>query len=248
VYQRARVVGGQRFGEFVEVTAEGVGEGLCDPPRMGVRHREVAHRVVVSGRRYRLYPALFVLLADPAQYRVDEASRSTATTGSDQVHGGGDRGVWRHPGPQQLVAAQPQRVQQLAIDLREWAVRAGLQHRIQQTLRAACSVAQFGGQRGVAAVDPALPQQAGQHQIGVRVTLAHRSQSVQRRLPRPVIHRWPGRPGAPPGGPRTRRSGRLARHSHGSTRAVAITRTAPQAPVGHRGPSPGQASLACLAR
>ncbi len=135
----------------------------------------MAHRVLVSGRRYLQYPAFLVVLTDPAQHRVDEAGRGTATTGSDQVHSGGDRGMWRNPSPQQLVAAQSQGIQQLAVDLREWAVRAGLQHRIQQTLRAACSIAQLGGQRGVPTVDPALPQQAGQHQVGVGVTLAHRS-------------------------------------------------------------------------
>ena len=119
--------------------------------------------------------------------------------GPDQVDGGADRGVRRHPHRQQLVGAQPQRVEHLGLDLRQRPVDAGGQHRVVRALPADRAADQLGGERRVAAGQPVLAQHVGQHQVRVGVLDPDRLEHVVRRGARRVDGRLAGgRPAARP--------------------------------------------------
>ena len=73
-----------------------------------------------------------------------------------QVDGGGDRGVRRHPGGQQLVGAQPQHGEHRGVDLLDRASRAGGDHRVVGALASQRAGRQLGGAaRRHARTDPA---------------------------------------------------------------------------------------------
>ena len=65
---------------------------------------------------------------------------------------------------------------------------------------------QLGGEGGVASLDPALPQELRQDQVGVGVVLADRHQHVVRRQPRGVDFGLSGRLPGQPAHPRNSRT------------------------------------------
>ena len=98
--------------------AQRVAQLLDDPPRMAVGDRRRARTGRGHGvRRDRATQASRSLLGDLAQHRVGEAGRARRRPGPDQVDRGADRGVRGHPHRQQLVGAEPQRVEHLGLDL-----------------------------------------------------------------------------------------------------------------------------------
>jgi hypothetical protein len=66
--------------------SEGVGEGLRDPPRVGMREREVAQRIGVLVGRQLGDPGRLVALGDLAQHGIDEPGRAAAAGRAHQVH------------------------------------------------------------------------------------------------------------------------------------------------------------------
>jgi hypothetical protein len=86
--------------------------------------------------------------------------------------------VATHPGGQQLVGAQPQHLTHRRVDVAGGPVAAQVQDRVVGLPPAQRAVGQLGGQRGVAALDPAFPQQGRQQQVGVGVPLVDGGQHV----------------------------------------------------------------------
>ena len=93
--------------------------------------------------------------------------------------------------------AQAQGVADLRVDLAERPARAGGEDHVELAGHAQRAVGQLGGQRRVAAVDLAVAQQGGQHQVGVRVLLVDRAQGREGRVagrvdgrPRPARATW----------------------------------------------------------
>ena len=123
------------------------------------------------------------MLGDLAQHGVGEAGRPPADPVADQVDGGADRGVGGHPHREQLVGAEPQRVEHLRLDLGQRPVDAGGQDRVVGALPAQRAGGELGGERRVAAGEAVLAQHRGQHQVGVGVVDADRLQHVVRREP-----------------------------------------------------------------
>ena len=117
------VVAGQQRVQLPGVGAERVGERLRDPPRMGVHEREVPDRVGGGGGASSSTQDCFVARGDRAQHAVDETGSRRVEFDAGLFDGGGHRGVLVDPGPQQLIGAQPQQVQQHRIDLVRRATR-----------------------------------------------------------------------------------------------------------------------------
>ena len=93
VYGRPGVVGRQRRVELAGVGAEGVGERLGDPARVGVNEGGVADGVA-AGRWGQLgQPGLLVAAGDAAQHAVDETRSGGVEFDAGLVHGGGDGGM-----------------------------------------------------------------------------------------------------------------------------------------------------------
>ena len=93
VYGRPGVVGRQRRVELAGVGAEGVGESLGDPARVGMHEGGVADGVA-AGRWGQLgQPGLLVAAGDAAQHAVDETRSGGVEFDAGLVHGGGDGGM-----------------------------------------------------------------------------------------------------------------------------------------------------------
>jgi hypothetical protein len=136
-----------------------------------VRHREVTDRVAGHRRSHLRDPRRQVLARHPAQHRVDERPGPLAHDRARQLDRRADRRVRRHAHRQQLVAAQPEQVEDRRVDRPEGAVDARTEHCVVRPATAQRPVTQLGGERGVAPVEPTLAQQAGQHEVGVGVAL-----------------------------------------------------------------------------
>ena len=175
------VVGGEQGVELV--LADGPGQLLHDPAGMAVRHRGESDRVAGRVGRDAAYPPGEVVLGDPAEDGVAEAGRPLPDPGPDQVDGGADRGVRGHPHREQLVGAQPQRVQHLGLDLRQRPVHARGEDGVVRAPTTEGAGDQLGGEGGVAAGQLVLPEDRGQHQVGVGVVDPDRLQHVVRREP-----------------------------------------------------------------
>ena len=150
------VVGSQQRLDLVATDRRG--ERLDDPPRVGVRDRQVPEQVGVARRRDPADPAVEVVLAHPPQHRVGEPGRTRPDVGAHQRDGRRDRRVRRHPHRQQLVGAQPQRVEHPRLHLGQRPVDAGGEHGVVQALAAYGSGRQLGRERRVAAGEPVPPQ------------------------------------------------------------------------------------------
>ena len=98
-----------------------------------------------------------------------------------------------HPRGEQLMRAEPQHLPQRRVDRRQVAVTADGEDRVVAALTAQGPVAQLGRQGGVAAAQPALPQQRGQQQVGVGIPLGNAAEHVYSRPPGQVLAA-PGRP------------------------------------------------------
>ena len=95
------------------------------PPSAGGSARpRRSRRVCIRSGATRRTQLVEVVLGDLAQHRVGEAGRPGPTSVADQVDGGGDGGVAGHPHREQLVGAEPQRVEHLRLDLGQLAVHA----------------------------------------------------------------------------------------------------------------------------
>ena len=70
---------------------------------------------------------------------------------------------------QQLVGADPERVEDGRVQLVQRPVHAAGQDRVVGALAAQCAVAQFRGEAGVALVQVVVPDPGGQHEVGVGV-------------------------------------------------------------------------------
>ena len=99
---------------------------------------------------------------------------------ADQVDGGADRGVVGHPHRQQLVGADPQRVEHLRLDLRQRPVDAGRQDRVVGAAPPDRARGQLGGERRVAPLELVVPDRGREHQVGVRAVDPDRLEHVER--------------------------------------------------------------------
>ena len=191
-------------------------------------HRGEADRVGRRVRRHPAHPAGQVVGGDLAEHGVDEAGRALPDRGPDQVDAGADRGVRRHPHRQQLVGAEPQRVEHAGVDLGQRPVDVG-----RDAPRRRCPAA--GSSRTTSSVanaasrpvSPRARRHRGQHEVGVGVLLAHGRQA--RRTP-------PARAGSTLL-PRGRRRFFARRAAHAEPRAGLQPR--------HRAPSRRPASASC---
>jgi hypothetical protein len=95
------------------------------------------------------------------------------------------------PGREQLVRAEPEHVTHRRVDLAGGPGAAGRDDSVVGAQPPQGAVAELGGEGGVAPGQAALAQQGGQHQVRVRVALAHRAQDLE--------GRQPGRVAAAPG-------------------------------------------------
>ena len=182
MHRRAFVVAGQQCVKLPGIRAERVGEGLRDPPRMGMHQGGVTDRVAVDGRGELLDPGLFVAPGDGTQHAVDETCSCRIEFDARLLHGSGHRGVLFDPRAQQLVGAQPQQIQQHRVDVLGRPTRGRADDRVEQAAGAAGAVGQLGGERRVAAGDSAFAQERGQSEVGIGVSLRDRTQHVERRL------------------------------------------------------------------
>ena len=82
---------------------------------MAVQGRQGGYRIV-GGDDLR-DPGVEVLLTDPAHHRVDEPTGAGSVDQSGQPDGLVDGGVGSDPHPEQLVRAEPQRVEHVVVDL-----------------------------------------------------------------------------------------------------------------------------------
>jgi hypothetical protein len=105
-----------------------------------------------------------------------------------------------HPHPEQLVRAQPERVQHRRVDPVQRSSRALLDHRVVPPAQPQRPVRELRGEPGVPAPDAALAQQRREDEVRVGVRLGHGAQHVERRRPGRVA-------GAPPLGRRGRGAG-----------------------------------------
>ena len=125
---RGGVVGGHQGGQLGvdrvcrrgAVTEQGSPQGLDDP--LGVRLLDGQPRGQLATGHDLGQPGIQVALADPAHDRVDEPGSARAVDLASQRHRLVDRGMGGHAHPQELVRAEPQRVQDVGIDLGHGAV------------------------------------------------------------------------------------------------------------------------------
>ncbi len=220
------VVGRQRGAGPRQVAAEGGGERLDHPAGMRGDRRQMADRVVViagCGQQHReiaaggLQPG-----GEAAQHRVGEPYRPFTAGPADQVDGRVDRGPRRHPGAQQLVGTQPQRVPHRRVHLVHRAVGDRGEQPVQDTQGAQGAVGQLGGETPVAGGQLAAGQQRRQQQVRVGATLVDGPQDL---------------PGEQPGGigPGRRRPGPLPcpRAPGGGRTHVNLSPAAMRAPRAH---------------
>ncbi len=106
---------------------------------------------------------------DFAQHGVDEGRGSGADHGAGQADGLVQRGVGGDAHGQQLVGADPQRVEDGRVQLVQRPVHAAGQDGVVGALAAQGAVAQFRGEAGVALVQAVVPDPGGQHEVGVGV-------------------------------------------------------------------------------
>ena len=178
-HQRVRVVGRE---QVVQLCAtHRLGQLVDDPFGVAEGERGVPRRRAALVRRDPVDPLVEVVLAHRAQHRVDEVAGAGVHPRADQVDGGADRGVVGHPHRQQLVGADPQRVEHLRLDLRQRPVGAGRQDRVVGPASADGARGQLGGERRVAALELVVPDHRRQHQVGVGPVDADRLEDVERR-------------------------------------------------------------------
>ena len=125
-------------------------------------------------------PAVEVTLGHPAQDGVGESRGCRTDLGPDQVDGGGHRGVRRHPGGEELVGAEPQRVEQRLVDLGDRSARRLGEDGVVAAPPAQRAVGELGGERGVASGQPGPPEQPGKHEVGVGVLLGDGPERLER--------------------------------------------------------------------
>ncbi len=209
---RRGVVGLQQRVELL-VAADGRGQRLPqrrdDPAGVGPGDGEVGVRVVLPVGGDLVDPPGEVAPADRAQDGVDQAGRSPADGGADEVDAGRDRSVVGDPHGEQLVRPQPQHVAHLRLEPRLG--EAGVDHGVVQPVHPDRPGRQLGGQRGVATGEPVLAQDLRQHEVGVGVVGAHGREHVERRAAglvdraAAVSHRGaPARASSAPSPPRRR--------------------------------------------
>ncbi len=119
----------------------------------------------------------------PPQHRVGERPGPGTGLRLHQVDGGVDGGVVRHPHGQQLVRPQTQGIEHLRLDLGQWAVDAGGQHRVVQALHPQRRRSQLGGEGGVAAGQAVGGKRVRQRQVRVGVIDPHCTQHLVGREP-----------------------------------------------------------------
>ncbi len=195
------VIGLQRRAGLREVAAEGRGERLDHPAGMGGDRHQMADRVVVIAGRRQQHREITAGLGhpggDPAQHRVGEPYRPLATGPADQVDGRGDRGPRRHPGVQQLVDTQAQRVPYLRVHGVHRTVGDRGEQPVQDTRGTQGAVGQLGGEPPVPGREPALRQQGRQQQVRVGAALVDGPQDLPGEHPGGID---PGRPWPSPCG------------------------------------------------
>ncbi len=179
VHRRPGVVGRQCRIEFARGRPEGVGEGLRDPAGMGMDERTVPDGVGCGRRGQFGHPGRLVPPGNLAEHTVDETRSDRVEFEPSLFHCGRHRGMLGDVGAQQLVAPQPQQVQQHRVDLVDRPVGRRRDHRVEQTAGAAGAVGEFGGERGVAPADPALGQHGRQGEVGVGIALADGPQNIE---------------------------------------------------------------------
>jgi hypothetical protein len=148
--RRTFVVGGQRRRRFCEVAAECVAEGGRDPFGVGVAKGQ---RASSDARAEPVRPTRPIELGYPAQYGVDETGDLRSAVRAGQAHRSGHRCIRWDAGAQDLVRAEPEDV----ANLRSME-RAAQAARISSRTPAvrAVAVGELGGQRRVAARNPAF--------------------------------------------------------------------------------------------
>jgi hypothetical protein len=122
---------------------------------------EAADRVGAALGGDHLQPRVEVAGADLAQHRVGEPGAVVADDPPGEVDRRADGGVRRDVRREELVGAQPQDGQDLAVDRRQGAVDARVQDGVVGALAAQGAVGEFGGEGGVAAGQAPVAQQRG---------------------------------------------------------------------------------------
>ncbi len=196
---RRRVVGHEQ-GVEIAAGSQRVAQAADHPARMGVGHRREPDRVGGRVGCDPADPAVEIVRGHLAKHRVGETGRALADLLPDQIHGGADRGVRRHPHREQLVRPEAQRIEHLGLQLRP--VETGGDDGVVGALATEGSRHQLSGERGVTTRQLVLAKHMGQHEVGIGVVETHRPQDVVRRGPgrvAPPPHRRPTSRTAPAG-------------------------------------------------
>ena len=119
-----------------------------DPLRVAVPDRQGGDRVV--GRHDEPDPGVEILLTDPAHHRVDETTGAGPVDQPGQPDALVDGRVGCHAHPQQLVSAEPQRVEHVLVNRRYCSAGRGGDDRVVKAPKSRCSVGELGRKGRVA--------------------------------------------------------------------------------------------------
>ena len=161
--QQGLEVGVDRLGGGRAVAEQGRPQRPHDPLRVAVQDRQAGDRVV-GGHDLR-DPRRQVLLADPAHHGVDEPAGTGAVDHPRQAHGLVDRGVGGDAHAEQLVGPQPQRVEDVVVDLVERPAGGRRDDRVVEAVQAGRAVGQLGREPGVTTADLLGPQLLGSSRL-----------------------------------------------------------------------------------
>ena len=148
------------------VTQERLTQRLGDPLRVRVPDSERGRDVAI-GRRDGVQPGVEVPLTDPAHHGIDQTGSPGTIDLPGQRNGGVGSRVDRHPHTQQLVRAEPQRVEHSPVDPGDWPVGGNLDDRVVDTAQSRCAIGHFGGECRIAAAQAPPPQLVWEFEIGV---------------------------------------------------------------------------------
>ena len=140
-------------------------QGLDDPLRVGLLDGEL--RGEVAGRDDLGEPGLEVALAHPAHDGVDEPGRPGAVHLAREAHRLVDGRVGRDAHPEELVGAEPQRVEDVRVDLVQGPPRGDTDDRVVEAVHPHRAVDELGRERGVTTLDAAVAQHPRELEVGV---------------------------------------------------------------------------------
>jgi hypothetical protein len=199
--RRGRVVRGQHRREVdvdvvprrPAVPEQRLTQRLDDPRRVRLANPKAGHGVERLGGDGR-QPLVGRPLAHSAQHGVDESGRASPVDLAGQRHGLRHRRMRGDPHPEQLMTAQPQRVQDVGIDRRQPPSGRDLDDRVVAPPQPQRPIGQLRGEPGVPTGHPLRAQHGGQFEVGigpVRDGPQHCVCRPPRRVRDPGPFRWP---------------------------------------------------------